>query len=86
VFTVTYSDNTTQTFTQGISDWHTPQSYAGESNAVAMPYRNQFNGTADNRIFYVYGYSFSLNSAKTVRSLTLPANGNVMLISADLVS
>ena len=30
-FTVTYSDGTTQTFTQSISDWSDPQNYPGET-------------------------------------------------------
>src|SRR5262249_20245644 len=30
-FVVTYTDGTTSSFVQSLSDWHTPQSYAGES-------------------------------------------------------
>ena len=33
-FTVTYTDGTTATFTQSISDWAIPQGYAGESTAL----------------------------------------------------
>jgi fibronectin type 3 domain-containing protein len=86
VFTVTYTDATTQMFTFSMSDWHTPQSYTGESNAITMPYRNAGNGTRNTSTFYIYGYSLSLNSAKTVQSLTLPANTSVKLIAADLVA
>src|SRR5271168_1831817 len=71
-FIVTYTDATTATFTQSISDWYTPQSYAGESEAVTMAYRVSGNGSLDNRTFYLYGYSFALNLAKSVKSLTLP--------------
>src|SRR5262249_34346803 len=59
-FTVNYSDGTSQTFTQSISDWFTPQNYPGESTAVTMPYRDTFFGGRDNRTFRVYGYSFGL--------------------------
>ena len=83
-FTVTYTDGTTQSFNQGISDWFTPQSYGGESTAIAMPYRNTSSGGRDTRTFYVYGYTFALNSAKTVRSVTLPTSNNVMVLAADL--
>ena len=31
IFVVTYSDGSTTTFTQSVSDWATPQKYAGES-------------------------------------------------------
>jgi hypothetical protein len=81
-FTVTYTDGTTQTFTQSISDWFTPQNYSGESNAVTMAYRDVFDGTRDNRTFHVY--SLALNSAKTVRSITLPNNGNVAILAMTL--
>ena len=83
-FTVTYSDSTTATFTQSISDWYTPQNYSGESTAVTMSYRDRSNGTKDSRPFYVYGYSFRLDAAKTVSSITLPNDANVELLSATL--
>jgi len=50
-----------------------------------MGHRNSSDGTADNRTFYLYGYSFKLNSAKTVQSLRLPNNGNVMVLAVSLV-
>ena len=33
---------------------------------------------------YLYGYSFSLNAAKTVSSITLPNDANVKLLSVTL--
>ena len=83
-FTVNYADGTTQTFTQSLSDWFSPQNYTGESKAVTMAYRDLSNGTKDNRTFYVYGYSFSLNATKTVSSITLPNDANVKLLSVTL--
>ncbi len=84
VFIVTYSDGTSTSFTQSMSDWFTPQSFTGESQVLAMPYRLNSSGAEDNRTFYLYGYSFALNSAKTVVSLTLPANRNVIVLAVDL--
>jgi hypothetical protein len=81
---VTYSDNTTTKITQSLSDWYTPQNYAGESIALSMAYRLNPNGTADNRTFNLYGYSFTLNKAKTVKSITLPSNTNVVVLGIDL--
>ena len=46
-FTVNYADGTTQTFTQSLSDWFSPQNYTGESKAVTMAYRDLANGTKD---------------------------------------
>jgi hypothetical protein len=83
-FVVTYSDNTTTTFTQSLSDWYTPQNYGGESKAVTMAYRNHYNGVADNRTFYLYGYTLTLNSAKTVKSIKLPNNRNVAVLAITL--
>jgi VCBS repeat-containing protein len=85
-FTVRYTDGTSQTFTRSISDWYTPQSYAGESIALKMSYRNTSAGLRDNRPFYLYSYSLPLNSAKSVRSITLPGNSNVEILAMTAVN
>jgi Putative Ig domain len=84
-FVVTYSDLTTTTFVQSVSDWFTPQNYPGESKAVPMSHRNTSNGGKDGRTFYLYGYSFNLNSAKIVQSITVPNNANVVVTAISLV-
>jgi hypothetical protein len=84
-FVVNYSDGTSSNIVQSVSDWYTPQSYAGESLAVTMAYRDTDGGTQDNRTFYLYGYSFSLNSAKTASSITLPNNGDLAVLAITLV-
>ena len=84
-FTVTYTDGTTSKFTQSLSDWFTPQKYAHESEGVAMAYRNFDNGTKDQRTFNLYAYRFVLNKTKTVQSITLPNNANVIVLAATLV-
>lgn len=83
--TVNYMDGTSSHFTQNFSDWFTPQKYAGEFEAVAMPYRNFDNGTRDKRTFSLYGYSFALNATKTVQSITLPKDSNVVVLAGTLV-
>ena len=84
-FKVTYTDNTTATFTQGMSDWFAPQSYSGETIVKTMAYRNSYTGTKDNRTFVLYGYSFPLNAAKTLKSVTLPNNGYVCVLGITLI-
>ncbi len=84
-FTVRYTNGTPQTFSQGISDWYTPQHYAGESVALTMPYRDRSNGTTDNRDFNLYQYSFALNPAYPITSITLPNNGNVEVLAITAV-
>ena len=83
-FTVNYSDGSSTNFTQSMSDWFTPQNYAGETKVLPMAYRVEPNGALDNRTFYLYGYSFALNSAKTVTSLTLPKTRNVIVLAIDV--
>ena len=85
VFIVKYTDNTTSTFVQSLSDWFSPQNFSGESKALIMGHRNSSNGTKDNRTFYLYGYSFKLNNGKVVQSIKLPNNANVLVTSISLV-
>ncbi len=83
--TVKYSDGTSTRFTQSFSDWYTPQKYAGESEGVAMAYRNFDNGTKDQRTFNLYAYTFVLNPAKSVKSVTLPSDTHVVVLAGTLV-
>jgi hypothetical protein len=84
-FTVTYTDGTTSIFTQSMSDWFTPQSYSGETQAQSMNYRDNSTGTTDGEVFHLYSYSFTLNNTKTVRSITLPQNRNAVVLAITLV-
>jgi len=83
-FTVTYTDGTTQSFTQSVSDWAHPQNFAGESIAVSMGHRDLSNGTTQTRTVNLYAYSFALNSGKTVKSVSLPNNRNVVVLALTL--
>jgi hypothetical protein len=91
--TVTYTDSTSSQFMQTFSDWcsylngggcSSTGDNPGESVAVAMPYRDQATGP-DNRVFYLYHYSFPLNPNKTVQTLMLPANRDVVVLAATVV-
>ena len=85
-FRVTYTDGTSSTFTQSVSDWFTPQNFSGETKALIMPYRDTGVGQLDVRTFYLYEYTFTLNSGKTVASITLPGNRNVVVLAATLTN
>ena len=39
-----YTDGTSQTFAQSLSDWATPQGFSGESDALNTIYRNTSSG------------------------------------------
>ncbi len=79
--TVTFTDGTTQTLTQGYSDWFVPKGFPGEVRAVKMPYRILGDGGKDNRPFYLYSYGFSLTPGKTLKSLELPDNQYIKIFA-----
>jgi hypothetical protein len=83
--TVTYSDNSTTQFTQSFSNWFSPAYNDGESFAVVMPYAN-YEGAQSPGPVSLYGYIFVLNSAKTVKSFTLPNNPDVVALAATLTT
>ena len=85
-FTVTYSDGSTTSITQSLSDWQKPQNYAGESKALTMAYTdNLYTGGRTNHSTYLYTYSFAVDTKKTVQSITLPNNSNVEVLALTLV-
>ena len=84
VFTVTYTDGTTSTFTQSLSDWGTSLNFPGESIAAPTAYRITPAGGTQTGPWNLYAYSFPLNLAKTVKSFTLPNNGAVIVLAVDL--
>jgi hypothetical protein len=85
-FTVTYTDNSTTTFTQSFSDWTDPQFYLGENPVLAMSYRNENNGASQALPVNLYGYVFTLNQTKTVKSIALPDNGNLIIAAMQLAN
>jgi hypothetical protein len=68
-----------------VSDWANPQHYANESIVVPMPYRDGANGdSAYGTPVNLYGYSMTLNSSYVVKSITLPKNADLEVISMAL--
>ncbi|MGA7560989.1 MAG: hypothetical protein WCF61_11820 [Terriglobales bacterium] len=82
--TVNYTDGSSAQFVQSFSDWSTPQNFPGEAEGVAMSYRNLANGSKDLGTFNLYAYQFALDSTKTVQSITLPTNPDVVVLAATL--
>jgi hypothetical protein len=86
-FVVTYSDSSTVVFTQSLSDWTSPQGFPGETVVDATAYRDTSSGTKDTVTeAVIYGYSFSLNNTKSVISIKLPDNGNVLVFAMTLAN
>ena len=72
-FRVNYTDGSSTTFTQSLSDWTAPENYPGETIVATMPYSDVNLGTfSGNR--YLYGYIFPLDPGKTVSSFRLPGD------------
>ena len=82
--TINYADGSTAPATLSFSDWFNPSMNVFEGAAVAMPYRNGASGTADTRQFNLYSYTVLLDTAKAVKSITLPMNRSVILLAATL--
>jgi subtilase family serine protease len=87
---VTYTDGSTSTFTQGFGDWASGLGgFTNESEAVGMAYFNvnaSNGGGKGSGQRNLYAYYLALNSAKTVASLTLPNNSNVVVLAATLTT
>ena len=84
--TVNYTDGTSAQFVQSFSDWSSPQNFPGEGEAVASSYRNSSSGSEDAGTFSLYAYQFALDPTRTVESITLPADPNVVLLAGTLLS
>jgi hypothetical protein len=91
---VTYTDGTTQTFTQSFDDWDslnhgncTSSCYGGESVADVTPYCDMDSiYPLCSRLFYLYRYYSPLDSSKTVESLTLPNARYIFVLAATLTT
>jgi hypothetical protein len=88
VFTVNYTDGTSQSFTQAMSDWWYPGSTnPGEAVALTMPDHLDNTGTVQVQgggPIDIYEYQFALNPAKTAESITLPDDMNVKLLAINV--
>jgi alpha-mannosidase len=84
-FTVNYTDGTSSSFTQSISDWAVRGHSAGESTAVKMKYRLMSDGSKDGNTFYLNAYTFTVDGKKTLQSISLPTNRDVLVFAMTLV-
>ena len=86
VFTVTYTDGTATSFTRNMSPWTSSKNHSGELVAYSGTYCDMNTGGRVNQSVYLYRYSVALNSGKTVRSITLPANSEVAIAAITLAN
>ncbi|MBA3822713.1 MAG: hypothetical protein H0X24_02270 [Ktedonobacterales bacterium] len=78
--TITYTDNSTQTFTLAFSDWTLnagkASPIAGNTTAVTTAYRNTTSGGNQAVKTHIFATSVSLTAGKTVQKVTLPSTVN----------
>jgi hypothetical protein len=82
-FTLNYTDGTTGTWTQSVSDWANPQNFTGEQS-LALSYYNRNDATKGQHSVHLYGYSQTLEKGKTLASITLPNNPNVRFLDIQM--
>jgi streptogramin lyase len=83
--TLTFSDGTTESWTQSFSDWCGPQNYAGESIIQMQPSWVNQVGNVHSQTNYVYGYAYQIPAGKTLVSVKLPNNQNVGILGISMV-
>ncbi|HTU18297.1 MAG TPA: hypothetical protein VMG10_09590 [Gemmataceae bacterium] len=82
-FTVNYSDYTSQTFTRSLTNWLTSPGYSDE---VRLMQTHAFNpdGSQMSSPAYVSAYALPLDPAKTVQSITLPNDSNIVILAIEV--
>jgi hypothetical protein len=88
-FIVTYTDNSTLTFTQNMSDWFNVKGWAGESVLSCSEDRNYSDGTNHSiqpDSACLFGYQIPLDSTKTVASVQLPDTRDIIILAMDLTT
>jgi hypothetical protein len=83
-FTLTFTDGSTATWTQSLSDWCDPSTYPNEAILSTQSYRNTASGGTDATTNHIYSYGYTLPEGKTLKSITLPYNANVRIFGVAL--
>jgi hypothetical protein len=88
-FIVKYTDGTSTTFNQNMSDWFNAAGWSGESVISCQEDRNFSDGVNHSIQPFsvcIYGYQIPLNPNKTVQSLQLPKSRNIVMLAFDLTT
>jgi len=83
-FTVLYTDGTSETVSQTLSDWVFPKNFVGESTVRCEPSRLE-EGKPEPYSVCVYGYQIALDSTRAVESIELPNDENIVLLAMALL-
>lgn len=87
-FVLQYSDGTSSTILQSLSDWKTPRHFPNEDIAYAVPYRTGPRGQSDTpeHQYNLYGYVLPVDHDKTLMSIVLPPTRNVIVLALNVMS
>ena len=83
--TLTFTDGTTDGWTQSFSDWTGPQNYAKEAIIQKQPNRVNQVGNVHSETNYVYGYAYKIPAGKSLASIKLPNNANVGILGMTML-
>ncbi|HYK67966.1 MAG TPA: GH92 family glycosyl hydrolase [Streptosporangiaceae bacterium] len=72
---INYTDGTSSTATVSFNDWASAPG-GGDTAVATMPYRNSASGTSQGITMYVFATTVSVDSSKTVASITFPDVSN----------
>ncbi len=78
-FLVTYTDGTSATTHLSLSPWTNPQSFSGETTGIKTTIADLPDGTQQTGEFNLYLYQIPIDSTRTVATLTLPNNTDVIV-------
>ena len=83
-FVITYTDGTSTRASLNLSSWKNSQHFTGETTVAQTTEADLADGAQLAGIFTVYGYQVALDPTRTVHSLTLPPNTDVVVLAAGL--
>jgi hypothetical protein len=81
---ITYTDGTTTSAALSISDWWVPSYYSDESIVKSMTTLDYYNGTQRTGTYAIYGYQIALDPSRTVQSVSLPTNTDIVFLAMAL--
>jgi len=84
-FVVTYSDGSTATTSLSMTNWISPASFTNEVTVQSTSYRDYDASGPVSGTPYIFGYAINLDNTRTVSSLTLPNNRNIVVFAIDLM-
>jgi hypothetical protein len=86
LFSAIYTDGTTVSYFRDMTDWAYPTTAANETKVLSMAYRVMPNGAAQSGPYFVSGYQLALDPTKTLKSVVLPNNRNVVILGVHLTA